>query len=117
MIRIGTRKSPLAIWQANYVKAKFKKLGFPSTLIPIESSGDKDLVQPVYKMGIKGVFTKALDQALLSDSIDVAVHSLKDVPTILPKGVEISAYLKRGSAHDVMVYHKNFIDWKKNRNI
>ena len=59
MIRIGTRKSPLAIWQANYVKAKFKKLGFPSTLIPIESSGDKDLVQPVYKMGIKGVFTKA----------------------------------------------------------
>ena len=117
MIRIGTRKSPLAIWQANYVKAKFKKLGFPSTLIPIESSGDKDLVQPVYKMGIKGVFTKALDQALLSDSIDVAVHSLKDVPTILPEGVEISAYLKRGSVHDVMVYHKNFIDWKKNTTI
>ena len=114
MIRIGTRKSALALWQANKVKDLLEKYGHIASLVPLESSGEKDLVQPIYTMGIKGVFTKALDHALLNNKIDLAVHSLKDVPTLLPKEIEICAYLERGAAHDVIVYHPNFVNWKKN---
>ena len=110
MIRIGTRKSSLAIWQANHVKNKLEKLGFACTLVTLKSSGDQDLIQPLYSMGIQGIFTKTLDHALLNDSIDIAVHSLKDVPTLLPEGIIISAYLERGAVNDVMVYHKDFIN-------
>ena len=117
MIRIGTRKSALAIWQANRVKDKLKKLGLSSILVTVESIGDKNLVQPVYAMGIQGVFTKALDHALLNDTIDIAVHSLKDVPTLLPEGIKLSAYLERGNVLDVMVYHKDFTDWMENTQI
>ena len=69
MIRIGTRKSSLAIWQANHVKDKLGKLGFSSTVVTLKSSGDQDLIQPLYSMGIQGIFTKTLDHALLNDSI------------------------------------------------
>jgi hydroxymethylbilane synthase len=117
MIRIGTRKSSLAIWQANHVKDKLGKLGFSSTVVTLKSSGDQDLIQPLYSMGIQGIFTKTLDRALLNDSIDIAVHSLKDVPTLLPHGIKISAYLKRGAVNDVIVYHKDFINWQKNTQI
>lgn len=117
MIRIGTRKSSLAIWQANHVKSKLEKLGFACTLVTLKSSGDQDLIQPLYSMGIQGIFTKTLDHALLNDSIDIAVHSLKDVPTLLPEGIIISAYLERGAVNDVMVYHKDFINWQKNTQI
>lgn len=114
MIRIGTRKSALALWQANQVKKGLEKLGEECTLVPIESSGDQDLIQPLYRMGIQGIFTKSLDRALLNQTIDLAVHSLKDVPTELAEGIEISACLKRGSARDVVVHHPNFSDWTQN---
>lgn len=114
MIRIGTRKSELALWQANYVKDELEKKGQSCILVTIESNGDKNILKPLYEMGIQGIFTKALDDALLNNDIDIAVHSLKDVPTLLPKGIKISAYLKRGAANDVMVYQKKFINWEKN---
>ena len=91
MIRIGTRKSPLALWQANQVKDKLDNLGAKTTLVPVGTEGDQNLTDPLYKMGIQGIFTKTLDSALLNQKIDIAVHSLKDVPTVLAKGIQISA--------------------------
>lgn len=117
MIRIGTRKSALALWQANQVKIQLEELGHSCSLVPIESSGDQNLTEPIYAMGIQGVFTKSLDQALLSKKIDLAVHSLKDVPTVLPEGIEIVACLKRGPAQDVIVYHPDFENWEKSPSI
>lgn len=117
MIRLGTRKSALALWQANKVKEQLENLGQECILVPIESKGDQDLVQPLYAMGIQGIFTKNLDRALLDDTIDLAVHSLKDVPTLLPEGIEISAYLTRGAAKDVMVYHSEFTNWESHTQI
>ena len=114
MIRIGTRKSELALWQAKYVKDQLEKKGESCILVTIESSGDQNLLKPLHAMGIQGIFTKALDHALINGDIDIAVHSLKDVPTLLPKGIKISAHLKRGAANDVMVYQKKNIDWEKN---
>ena len=111
MIQVGTRKSTLALWQANQVRDHLKKIGYASKLVAIESLGDKNLVQPIYSMGIKGVFTKSLDIALLNNKIDIAIHSLKDVPTLLPKGIEISAYLKRDNPYDIVVHNPKFIDW------
>ncbi|MEK9612816.1 MAG: hydroxymethylbilane synthase [Flavobacteriaceae bacterium] len=113
MIRIGTRKSALAIWQAEKVQSQLMVLGYACDLVPIESSGDQNLTQPLYKMGIQGVFTKALDSALLDNRIDIAVHSLKDVPTMLPKGIQIAAVLERDSAQDVIVCHPSFKVWGK----
>lgn len=100
-IRVGTRRSPLALWQANQVSEKL--LPCQTELIPIVSSGDKNLTQPLYHQGIVGVFTKDLDIALLNDEIDIAVHSLKDVPTELPKGLKIAACLERDFPQDVLV--------------
>ena len=112
MIRIGTRKSALALWQANKVKEQLENLGQECILVPIESNGDQDLIQPLYAMGIQGIFTKNLDRALLNDQIDIAVHSLKDVPTLVPEGIEISACLTRGAPMDVMVFHSEFTNWE-----
>ena len=111
MIQIGTRKSALAQWQANQVRDRLNKIGYASRLIVIESFGDKNLVEPIYSMGIKGVFTKSLDTALLNKKIDIAIHSLKDIPTILPKEIEISAYLKRDNPYDIVVHNPKFVDW------
>lgn len=106
-IRIGTRNSPLAMWQAEEVAKKLHAKGISTQIIPIESSGDKNLNQPLYAMGITGVFTKDLDVALLSNEIDIAVHSLKDVPTLLPTGIELIAYLERDYPQDVLVRNSN----------
>lgn len=103
MIRIGTRNSPLALWQAQEVEQKLKNLGYETLLVPVISSGDKNLNQPLYSLGITGVFTKDLDIALLNNEIDIAVHSLKDVPTILPQNIQISAVLERDFPQDVLV--------------
>ena len=108
MIRIGTRKSKRALWQANEVKAALELQGHSCELVLIESNGDQDLIQPVYAMGIQGIFTKTLDTALLNKKIDIAVHSLKDVPTLLPKGIQIKAVLSRGNPMDVLVYNTSF---------
>ena len=70
MIRIGTRKSELALWQANQVKDQLDALGANTILVPLESEGDQNLIDPLYKMGIQGVFTKTLDAALLNNKID-----------------------------------------------
>ncbi|WP_026750364.1 hydroxymethylbilane synthase [Sediminibacterium sp. C3] len=111
-IRIGTRTSPLAMWQANAVKDALLSKGYRALCIGIESSGDLDLKTPLYAMGIAGVFTKELDTALLNDKIDIAVHSLKDVPTLLASGLSLSAVLPRGSFEDVIVtkYAVDFIE-------
>ena len=103
MIRIGTRNSPLAMWQAKEVEQKLQNLGYETVLVPVLSSGDKNLNQPLYSLGITGVFTKDLDIALLNNEIDIAVHSLKDVPTIWPQNIEVSAVLERDFPQDVLV--------------
>lgn len=112
-IRIGTRDSALAIWQATYVQKKLQLLGVKSSLVPLTSEGDQNLVKPLYEMGIVGVFTKVLDSALLNDVIDIAVHSMKDVPTQLPKGIVQAAVLEREDAQDILVYKNKSIDYSK----
>ena len=102
-LKIGTRNSPLALWQAQEVESKLKTVGFETEIVPIISSGDKNLNQPLYALGITGVFTKDLDIALLNKEIDIAVHSLKDVPTQLPHNIQISAVLERDFSEDVLV--------------
>jgi hydroxymethylbilane synthase len=102
-IRIGTRESKLALWQANKVRKELTELGYESVLVPIKSAGDIVLDKPLYEMGITGIFTKSLDIALLEGKIDIAVHSLKDVPTSLPEGIVQAAVLKRGNYNDVLV--------------
>lgn len=102
-IRIGTRNSALALWQAREVARHLQNKNYTTEIVPILSSGDKNLTQPLYTMGITGVFTRDLDIALLNDEIDIAVHSLKDVPTQLPEGIELIAYLKRDYPQDVLV--------------
>jgi hydroxymethylbilane synthase len=106
-IRIGTRESQLAVWQATQVKELLEKEGIPATLVYIKSEGDIDLKTPLYEMNVQGIFTKALDIALLNHTIDIAVHSMKDVPTRLPEDVQQAAVLKRGPVHDLLVYKKD----------
>ena len=103
IIRIGTRESELALWQANKVRKELAVLGYESVLVPIKSMGDIVLDKPLYELGITGVFTKNLDIALLNNKIDIAVHSFKDVPTKLPFGIVQGAILKRGDFNDVLV--------------
>jgi hydroxymethylbilane synthase len=105
-IRIGTRASKLAVWQAEQVQNLLQTINVSSSIIKIKSSGDKDLSKPVYELGITGVFTKEIDLALLNNKIDIAVHSLKDVPTKLPLGVMQGAVLQRGSELDVIIPNK-----------
>lgn len=102
-IRIGTRNSALALWQAREVARNLQNRNYLTEIIPIVSSGDKNLNQPLYSLGITGVFTRDLDVALLNDEIDIAVHSLKDVPTQLPQNIEIITYLERDFPQDVLI--------------
>jgi hydroxymethylbilane synthase len=103
IIRIGTRDSQLALWQANKVRKELAELGYESVLVPIKSTGDIILDKPLYELGITGIFTKNLDIAMLNGDIDIAVHSLKDVPTSLPEGIVQAAVLRRGNYNDVLV--------------
>lgn len=103
-ILIGTRDSQLALWQATHVMHALRDAGVDVNLFPIQSEGDKDLVSPLYEMGVQGIFTKTLDIALLEKKVDLAVHSMKDVPTRLPKGLVQAAVLERASYQDVFVY-------------
>lgn len=110
-IRIGTRDSELALWQANTVKRALEKLGHSADLIPVKSEGDLNLDVPLYEMGITGIFTRTLDVAMIRGDIDIAVHSMKDVPTRLPKGMVEAAVLKRANPGDILL-HKgmDFLD-------
>lgn len=103
-IRIGTRDSELALWQATTVKNKLEEQGYKCQLIPVKATGDLLLDQPLYELGITGIFTKTLDVALLKGEIDLAVHSMKDVPTLLPKEIVQAAVLERGNPRDVLVH-------------
>lgn len=102
-IRIGTRESELALWQANKVRKELAILGYESVLVPVKSMGDIVLDKPLYELGVTGVFTKNLDVALLNGEIDIAVHSFKDVPTALPAGIVQAAVLKRANYNDILV--------------
>jgi hydroxymethylbilane synthase len=104
LIRIGTRESQLAVWQATKVQELLSQNNFQSELVYIKSEGDIDLQTPLYEMGVQGIFTKSLDIALLTDKIDIAVHSMKDVPTQLAKGIVPAAVLERASYKDLLVY-------------
>jgi hydroxymethylbilane synthase len=104
ILRIGTRDSQLAVWQATLVQEMLREQGKQSELVFIKSEGDLDTVTPLYALGVQGVFTKALDAALLNNRIDIAVHSMKDVPTQLASGVLQAAVLKRASTKDILVY-------------
>ncbi len=106
-IRIGTRDSQLALWQAAQVQHKLNKLGYKTELIPLKATGDVIVDKPLYQLGITGVFTRHLDVAMLREEIDIAVHSMKDVPTILPKGIVQAAVLERANFHDLLVYKEN----------
>jgi hydroxymethylbilane synthase len=102
-IRIGTRESRLAIWQATQVQKLLLENGHHSELVYIKSEGDLDLTTPLYELGVQGIFTRNLDAALLNKRIDIAVHSMKDVPTQLPAGLVQAAVLKRGPVNDLLV--------------
>ncbi|MCF3110362.1 hydroxymethylbilane synthase [Niabella sp. CC-SYL272] len=108
MIRIGTRDSQLAVWQATQVKNLLENLGTPAALELVKSEGDLDQVTPLYSMGVQGVFTRVLDTALLNNRIDVAVHSMKDVPVQLPEGIVETAVLERASYNDILVLNPNW---------
>ena len=107
IIRIGTRESQLALWQANKVRKELEELGYKTQIVPIKSTGDIILDKPLYELGITGIFTKNLDVAMLKGDIDIAVHSLKDVPTVLPKGIVQGAVLKRANYMDLLVLKDN----------
>ena len=102
-IRIGTRDSQLATWQAKQVASKLQDIGYDTELIFVKSEGDLDLTTPLTEMGGKGVFTKALDEAQLSDKIDIAVHSFKDLPTENPLPLKVAAILDRADPRDTLV--------------
>ena len=104
-IVIGTRGSELALWQSHHVKSSLENLS-PSLIVElriIKTLGDKILDSPLSAIGDKSLFTKELDGALLDKTVDLAVHSLKDVPTLLPDGLTIAAVSKREDVHDVFV--------------
>lgn len=103
LIRIGTRDSELATWQATKVSDQLRKAGYKTEIIFVKSEGDIDLTTPLTEMGGKGVFTKALDDALLDDRIDVAVHSYKDLPTENPLPLTVSAVMERDDPRDSLV--------------
>ncbi|MEX2641295.1 MAG: hydroxymethylbilane synthase [Balneolales bacterium] len=109
---IGTRDSKLATWQARWVERRLAGNGHKTALKYIKTEGDLVLDTPLPVMGGKGVFTKALDEALLDDKIDLAVHSFKDIPTRLPRGLKIAAIAKREDHRDVLVSRKGitFLD-------
>jgi hydroxymethylbilane synthase len=103
LLRLGTRKSKLALWQANFVKEKLEALGCKVELVPITTTGDKILDTPLAKIGGKGLFVKEIENALLAGEIDLAVHSLKDVPITIPKGLTLSAITEREEPYDVLI--------------
>jgi hydroxymethylbilane synthase len=102
-LRIGSRGSQLALWQANYVAGLLRSRGLQVEIETIRTTGDKITEVSLAKVGTKGMFTKEIEEALADRRVDLAVHSLKDLPTDLPKGFKIAAVLKREDARDVLV--------------
>jgi hydroxymethylbilane synthase len=106
-IRIGTRDSELALWQAHTVQNRLEELGYKTEIIAVKSQGDIILDKPLYELGITGIFTKTLDLAMINGQVDIAVHSMKDVPTALPQGIVQAAVLERANVLDILVYKNN----------
>ena len=106
-IRIGTRDSELALWQAHTVQKKLNDLGYQTEIVAVKSQGDILLDKPLYELGITGIFTKTLDIAMLNGQVDIAVHSMKDVPTALPIGIMQAAVLERANTLDILVHKSN----------
>ncbi len=106
-IRIGTRDSELALWQANTVEKQLNDLGYKTEIIAVKSQGDIILDKPLYELGITGIFTKTLDIAMLNGDVDIVVHSMKDVPTQLPKGIVQGAVLERANVFDILIHKGN----------
>ncbi|TDD78154.1 hydroxymethylbilane synthase [Flavobacterium caseinilyticum] len=110
IIRIGTRDSELALWQAHTVEKKLNDLGYKTEILAVKSQGDIILDKPLYELGITGIFTKTLDIAMINGDVDIAVHSMKDVPTALPIGIVQAAVLERANTLDILV-HKGNLDF------
>ncbi len=108
-IKIGTRNSKLAMWQAKHVQHLLESHGLATDIIAIETKGDKILHKAISKIGSKGVFTEELEDMLHKGKVDLAVHSAKDMASTLPNGLELIAYTQREKAHDVVVsYNSDF---------
>ena len=103
MFRLGTRGSTLARWQANWVAMRFRESGSEVEIVEIRTAGDESTTEPVRELGAVGVFTKEIQAALLENRIDLAVHSLKDMPTESVSGLELAAVPVRGPYRDAVV--------------
>jgi hydroxymethylbilane synthase len=103
MLTIGSRGSQLALWQAHWVKQRLEALGESCRIEIVKTTGDRLATVPLADAGTKGLFTKEIEEALLAATIDLAVHSLKDLPTALPDGLEIAATPEREDARDALV--------------
>src|SRR4029078_9262265 len=106
-IRIGTRDSELAPWKEETVQKKLNDLGYKTEIVAVKSQGDIILDKPLYELGITGIFTKTLDIAMINGQIDIAVHSMKDVPTALPQGIVQAAVLETANDLDILVHKGN----------
>src|SRR5947209_14598800 len=106
MLVIGSRGSQLALWQANYIRERLEARGVETRIEIIHTKGDKVVDVPLAQVGGKGLFTKEIEDALLDRSIDLAVHSLKDLPTELVEGLTIAAVPLRADARDAIVGKK-----------
>lgn len=102
-LRIATRKSPLALWQAEEVQRRLASLSISSTLLPLSTRGDEIIDKPLAQIGGKGLFIKELQRAMLAGEADLAVHSMKDVPAEFPKGLHLSVILERDNPTDAFV--------------
>lgn len=116
-IRIGTRGSRLALWQAEHVSACLKTKGLEPEIVIIDTTGDKILDQSLSKIGSKGLFTEELEEQLQTGAIDIAVHSAKDLQTHLKEGMYILAITERELVNDVLVSHKPIDTLKNNSDI
>jgi hydroxymethylbilane synthase len=114
IIRIGTRASQLALWQANWVKSELEKryAGLEVTLTKIKTQGDKILDVPLAMVGGKGLFVKEIEEAMLRGEIDIAVHSMKDVPTIFPEGLALRCITEREDPRDIVILKPGFTTFR-----
>jgi len=103
MIRIGTRGSQLALWQANEVKRLLREAGLEAEIVTVRTTGDKRQNVSLASIGGKGLFIKELEEALTLRTIDIAVHSLKDVPSFIPREFRLAAFLERADPRDAWV--------------
>ena len=110
-IRIGTRGSKLALWQAGYVSSKLQATGHTTVLVEIKTTGDVVKDVPLSQIGSRALFTKQIDDAMLAGRIDLAVHSLKDLSTVLPKGIHLVAVVEREDPSDALV-GRGPVEWE-----